>query len=530
MTFSPVSTPLGSPDDHCATCAAPLALDQRYCLECGGRRGQTRLDPLIYARTGARAADPVPAASATPAWAALPPAALALGRPRVAAASAAVVLAAGALLGAAVLPDTQVAAAGRVLLAAVPQATTQSEAPGEPEATAAEADGTSGVSVADDGGASADAAVSDVPASGSGPATAPANPSPKPSTPSTAPAAATSPAPIKHIWVLALEGVNVVTAGGTPSAAAARAHASAEEASTGGLPGLRASGTVLEGYRSVARGSLANAVALISGQRPTASHAGACPTYAAITPGTISASTGLVRGDGCVEPPQAVTLTDRLTGAGAVWRAYAEDIGNGPSDQTSCRHPELGAADPDGTPRPGDAYLTWRNPFVYFRSITESADCGSAVVGLDRLAPDLAAAADTPAFSYVIPNACHDGSSTPCAPGALAGDGAASAWLDTVVPQITASPAYADGGLIVITSPDGPRSASDTAGGVPVGAVLLSPYVAAGATIGTAYDHLSLLRTFSLVFGVDAPGRAARTSVKSFGARVFANAPAAGGD
>ncbi|MCW2966960.1 MAG: hypothetical protein JWM71_732 [Solirubrobacteraceae bacterium] len=29
--------------DQCATCGAPLASDQRYCVQCGQRRGQTRL-------------------------------------------------------------------------------------------------------------------------------------------------------------------------------------------------------------------------------------------------------------------------------------------------------------------------------------------------------------------------------------------------------------------------------------------------------------------------------------------------------
>ena len=83
--------------------------------------------------------------------------------------------------------------------------------------------------------------------------------------------------------------------------------------------------------------------------------------------------------------------------------AYAEDIGAGPPDQTSCRHPEVGAVDATSAPRPGDAYLTWRDPFVYFGSITESADCGTSVVGLDRLAADLKSADDTPAFSYGSP-------------------------------------------------------------------------------------------------------------------------------
>lgn len=34
---------LGEPDERCVQCAAPLAEDQRYCLNCGQRRAQARL-------------------------------------------------------------------------------------------------------------------------------------------------------------------------------------------------------------------------------------------------------------------------------------------------------------------------------------------------------------------------------------------------------------------------------------------------------------------------------------------------------
>ncbi len=44
----PATTSTGPPalvtasSDHCAVCGAPMAADQRYCLECGERRGQAR--------------------------------------------------------------------------------------------------------------------------------------------------------------------------------------------------------------------------------------------------------------------------------------------------------------------------------------------------------------------------------------------------------------------------------------------------------------------------------------------------------
>ena len=81
----------------------------------------------------------------------------------------------------------------------------------------------------------------------------------------------------------------------------------------------------------------------------------------------------------------------------------------------------------------------------------------------------------------------------------------------------------------MISSPDGPRPDDAPADkGVRVGALLLSQYVAAGSSVGGAYDHLSLLKTISAFFGVEPPARAADDAVRQLGEKVFANAPAAG--
>jgi hypothetical protein len=42
------STTLGEPGETCSSCGAPLATDQRYCLNCGTRRGGPRLDYVQY--------------------------------------------------------------------------------------------------------------------------------------------------------------------------------------------------------------------------------------------------------------------------------------------------------------------------------------------------------------------------------------------------------------------------------------------------------------------------------------------------
>jgi hypothetical protein len=58
-----------SPSDACPSCGAQMALDQRYCLNCGNRRGDPRL-PFMDAVTFMEASKQQPAAAA----AAAPPA------------------------------------------------------------------------------------------------------------------------------------------------------------------------------------------------------------------------------------------------------------------------------------------------------------------------------------------------------------------------------------------------------------------------------------------------------------------------
>jgi hypothetical protein len=166
-----------------------------------------------------------------------------------------------------------------------------------------------------------------------------------------------------------------------------------------------------------------------------------------------------VLGDGCVYPAATKTLGDQLAAAGKTWKAYVEDMGNGAiGDPTSCRHPTLGQADPLRAPRPADAYVSWRNPFIYFHAIVDDSACSNADVGLGQLNLDLTSADTTPAVSYIVPNRCHDGSDTPCADGEPAGLPAAGAWLKTIVPQIMKSKVYADGGLIAITFDQAPQT------------------------------------------------------------------------
>ncbi|MBA3865538.1 MAG: hypothetical protein H0X42_04200 [Solirubrobacterales bacterium] len=319
---------------------------------------------------------------------------------------------------------------------------------------------------------------------------------------------------------------------------------------------LPAEGELIPNYYAVTKGALANQIALISGQGPTLETAANCPNYADVVPATVSASAEQVEGAGCVYPAATQTLPAQLLAAKMKWRAYLEDSGNGvvAGQPPTCRHPALGTPDLSQAPVPGDAYVTWRNPFVYFHSLIDAPECAEADVGLDRLAADLAkkVSKQTPALSYIVPNACHKGGELPCEPGQLAGPVAAEEFLKTVVPEIQASPAFKEGGLIAITSsqaqqagerldssaccatpvypnlPPEPESVpaaggiKPAGGGGKVGLLLISPFVEAGGVNETGiYNHFSLLLTIEELFGLEKLGYAAEPALLPFDETVF---------
>lgn len=226
---------------------------------------------------------------------------------------------------------------------------------------------------------------------------------------------------------------------------------------------LRKQGELLQNYYGVAPSPLSNAVALISGQGPTPDTAQDCPQYVPVvaTPGG-SPSYKQVQGDGCIYPSTTQTLADELVDNGSTWKAYIQGVDQGPAGQpTSCRHPAAGAADPNQASQPTDPYVTWRNPFAYFDSLTTGTECSQDDVGLGQLATDLKSVSTTPNFAYIAPDPCDDGSDQPCTPGAPAGLAQSDAFLKSVVPKIEASPAYKQDGMIVITFDQAPVSGPD---------------------------------------------------------------------
>ena len=530
------SSPLAEHGAPCPQCSAAMSGDQRYCLSCGARRGEARLDPLEAASAPLASAPAVALAGAAaigvgtqvatqPAgWEGFPLGDLDFGSPRIVGGAVLGLLAVGVVLGVIGGPNaasTSAAAGQPALVASATAPATDPALGGDTLGGTVDSSSSSSALPVDTGSSSFESVPATPPASGGGGGGGGGGGTTTPTV--------TSAAPIKHAWVITLSGPSYEEVYG--QAAAARAPKVKAKAAASSYLGteLRAKGTLLTNYKSVSAAGLPNSVALVSGQAPNAATKTNCPKFVDVKPGKVDSKTGLVSGDGCRYPPTMKTFPDQMTGAGLVWKGYFESIGNDPnSGVTSCRHPEAGADDPFAAPRPSDGYMTWRNPFVYFRSITESPDCGGSVIGLDRLAPDLAKLEDTPAYSLIAPDACHDGSATSCGGDAVGGIAAADEWLKKVVPSIIESEAYGDGGMIVITSDH--AASKPTEEQANVGALVLSPYAAAGSTVTTAYNHYSLLKTLEIAFGVDPIGKAASSSVKAFNKKVFANAPVAGND
>jgi phosphatidylinositol-3-phosphatase len=220
-------------------------------------------------------------------------------------------------------------------------------------------------------------------------------------------------------------------------------------------------GTLIPNYYGVSGGVLANEIAMLSGQGPTAETAANCPNYTAITPATVSETAEQVEGTGCVYPSTTQSLPTQLEEKALTWRAYVENMEGGPNrgQAATCRKPTLGGPDDAATAVPGDQYATWRNPVVYFSAIAESAECAEHDVGFEFLTRDLKAKKKTPALSLIFPDACHSGAEVECEPGAPKGAHGVVSLLKNLIPAIMASPAYEqEGGLIMITSAEAPQA------------------------------------------------------------------------
>jgi hypothetical protein len=369
--------------------------------------------------------------------------------------------------------------------------------------------------------------------------------------------------PVQHVFVIVLENQGFEVTFG--------AHSPAPY--LGGT--LVRSGVLLTQYFGTGHFSLDNYLAMISGQAASPETRDDCETFAEFV-ATGMTPDGQAIGRGCVYPPTVRTLPDQLAQLHKSWRGYMEDMGNDPArEAATCGHPALGAADPTQSAEPpsarvpaGDQYAARHNPFVYFHSIIDSPACATNVVNLEQLTRDLAARQTTPNFAFIAPNLCHDGHDAPCKNGEPGGLKSADLFLRLWVPRIMSSPAYRQGGLIVITFDEGeaevtanpaggkvanyagawcchqhpgpnlapfPQTEVDGEwtyrfrdfGGERVGALLMSPFLKGGEVANTPFNHYSLLKTLEDLFGADGHlGYAGQPGLVGFFERGASDVPA----
>jgi hypothetical protein len=345
--------------------------------------------------------------------------------------------------------------------------------------------------------------------------------------------------PIKHVFVIMLGEQGYESAFGPGSKAPYLAST------------LRQQGELVDDYYGVASGQLANEIATISGQGPTPQTGSDCPLYEALSPGS-SGSEGQVLGTGCIYPSSALTIGDQLAAVEDTWKAYIQGLDEGSSAdlQGKCPNPALGAGDPNSTPSANSPFVTWRDPFLYFRSVTSSPGCAEENVGIGQLSKDLASVSSTPSLSYIAPDPCEDGDAGACGSGGLP---AAEGFLHTVMPEIESSAAYKEGGMIAITFDQAPQSGSGaddsgccatpqypnlpsgtpttTATGQPIGGgrvgmLLISKYIEPGSSyVAGQYNHFSLLASIEALFGLQPLGFGSNVQLPTFEKAVYKKYP-----
>jgi phosphatidylinositol-3-phosphatase len=428
---------------HCAECRARLAHDQRYCVECGARRGALPADvaqmvgaiheqgPAATLPDGAPMADPLAEMDERP-----PRVEFAMPGPRAAAVAVMCMLGFGAIVGSlAGGTSAGTLAAAPLIVVGLTHPAPSAPAP----AVVASDDGSANAGVETVAAAPAATAAQPVAQASLSPS-ASQSPTPTGSTDTTPLGSSSSLPPVKHVFLIVLSD---------------RGFFRSFAGHGGYLSGaLRRQGELVQNYYAVAGAPLANEIALTSGQGPTAQTASDCPVFSRIKPAH-KAPRGQILGNGCVYPGATKTLAAQLTAAGHTWKAYVGGVSS--NARTACRVPKLGSKQPQmATAHTG--YLAWRNPFLYFRSLTSGAACHENEVGVGQLSTDLKSESTTPSLAYIIPPVCADGSESPCKRGGKPGLATANQFLRSVVPEIKRSAAYKDGGLIAVTFDQAPQT------------------------------------------------------------------------
>jgi len=339
--------------------------------------------------------------------------------------------------------------------------------------------------------------------------------------------AATTAAPVGHVFIIVLENENALSSFGPNSPAPYLSQT---------LPTM---GAFLPRYYGIGHASLDNYVAMISGQPPNVATQADCDTYRDFKGTAPLGPLGINVGQGCVHPASTPTIASQLQAANISWKAYMEDMGNDPQrESATCGHPVIGTKDDTQSAEVGDQYAARHDPFVYFHSIIDdSSGCDAHVVNFSSLQSDLLSTETTAHYVFITPNLCDDGHDSPCVDGGPGGLEQADQFLQTWVPRITASPAWQQDGLLIVlfdesgfsakaccneqSGPNTPAPGEYGPGGGRTGAVLLSPFIQPGTVSYTAYNHYSLLRTVEDFFGLSHLGEAGAPGLQPMGADVF---------
>lgn len=212
--------------------------------------------------------------------------------------------------------------------------------------------------------------------------------------------------------------------------------------------------------------SLANSYALATNYYG-ASHP-SLPNYLALTSG----STFGIASDCTTCYVNASNVADQVEASGRSWKAYMEDM---PS-------PCYGGASYGN-------YAMKHDPFMYYNDIrTNAARCAAHVVPFTQFWGDMSSG-NVPNFVWITPNLCNDMHDCSVSTG--------DNWLRSVVPTITGSAAFRNGGVLFITWDEGSSSAGccgDTSGGQ-VATLVISPRSIPGYRSRVAENHYGLLRT-----------------------------------
>lgn len=304
-----------------------------------------------------------------------------------------------------------------------------------------------------------------------------------------------TPGKIKHIWMIVLENKSY-------------------DATFTGLNNnsylwqtLPSQGALLQNYYGTGHSSQDNYIALNSGQAPQTDTQDDCDNYDAFS-GSVDSSGSLAtnpnygqiasaagpnaqpNANGCVYPSSVQTIFNQLDANHTSWKLYAQDLGN--PDTNSGSHDAgnqyCGADDPavgptgatdsqyaiHGSANATDQYVAYHNPLPFFESMLQSGDCNSPQHLANLFDPsaglyhDLQHESTTPAFTEIIPNDCSDGHDAVCKGNNLSGGWSNATtpnapvnytgglystdlFLEHVIPEIEASPAFRDGGLIDLT-------------------------------------------------------------------------------